>query len=228
MQGMNLEPISNNANDAMFLAPRLSSRFSSSSWWDKTVPLFSWAWQNYEESLLPHSFLQTPRRETYRALCCTSCMQFTLAARNFIKSNSIFFVCFSWILSKFFLQFPKSESIQMTIHRHFSSMLYPKFVDSIVKTPQYAWKQLVIKDYCKVESSRLSRLVAHQSIFRMLMKGKFDAYVLWPLAKSFQNWIVDRSTACDFTILQKVRIEGGRPRKLFIPIFTYFYLILKS
>ena len=34
----------------------------------------------------------------------------------------------------------------------------------------------------KVTSSRLSRLVAHPSIFRMFMKGKFDA-----LAKSFQN-----------------------------------------
>ena len=32
------------------------------------------------------------------------------------------------------------------------------------------------------------------------MKGKFDAYVLWPLAKKFQNWIVDRSTARDFTV----------------------------
>ena len=27
-----------------------------------------------------------------------------------------------------------------------------------------------------------------------LIKGKFHAYVLWPLAKKFQNWIVDRST----------------------------------
>ena len=36
------------------------------------------------------------------------------------------------------------------------------------------------------------------------MKGKFglkfDAYVLWPLAKKFQSWIVDRSTARDFTV----------------------------
>ena len=32
------------------------------------------------------------------------------------------------------------------------------------------------------------------------MKGKFDAYVLWPLAKKLQNWIVDRSTARDFTV----------------------------
>jgi hypothetical protein len=30
----------------------------------------------------------------------------------------------------------------------------------------------------KIASSRLSRLVAHIRIFRRLMKGKFDAYVL--------------------------------------------------
>ena len=38
--------------------------------------------------------------------------------------------------------------------------------------------------YRKVASSRLSWLVAHPSIFRLFMKGKFDAYVLhcdlWP------------------------------------------------
>ena len=32
--------------------------------------------------------------------------------------------------------------------------------------------------YRKVVSSRLSRLVAHFQIFRLFMKGKFDAYVL--------------------------------------------------
>ena len=30
------------------------------------------------------------------------------------------------------------------------------------------------------------------------MKGEFDANV--PLAKRVQNWIVDQSTACDFTV----------------------------
>ena len=42
--------------------------------------------------------------------------------------------------------------------------------------------------------------VPYFQIFRRLMKGKIDAYVLWPLAKKFQNWIVDRSTARDFTV----------------------------
>ena len=32
------------------------------------------------------------------------------------------------------------------------------------------------------------------------MKGKLDAYVLWPFAKRVQNWIVDQSTAHDFMV----------------------------
>ena len=36
----------------------------------------------------------------------------------------------------------------------------------------------LINGYRKVVSSSLSRLVAHFQIFRRLMKGKFDAYVL--------------------------------------------------
>ena len=59
------------------------------------------------------------------------------------------------------------------------------------------------REYRKVASSRLSQLVAHSRIFRLFMKGKFDAYVLWPLAKRVQNWIVDRSTARNFTVVQK-------------------------
>ena len=55
-------------------------------------------------------------------------------------------------------------------------------------------------NYRKVASSSLSWLVAHFQIFRRLMKGKFDTYILWPLAKKFQNWIVDWSTARNFTV----------------------------
>ena len=54
--------------------------------------------------------------------------------------------------------------------------------------------------YRKITSSRLSWLVAHPRIFRLFMKGNFDAYALWPLDKTIQNWIVDRSTARNFTV----------------------------
>ena len=62
------------------------------------------------------------------------------------------------------------------------------------------------QDYRKVASSRLSWLVAHSRIFRLFMKGKFDACVLWPFIKRVQNWIVDQSSACDFTVLQHLVI----------------------
>ena len=52
----------------------------------------------------------------------------------------------------------------------------------------------------KVPKNSLSWLVTPFQIFRRLVKGKFDAYVLWPLAKKFQNWIVDQSTAREFTV----------------------------
>ena len=58
----------------------------------------------------------------------------------------------------------------------------------------------LIAHISKVANSSLSRLVASFQVFRRLMKGKFDAYVLWLLTKKFQNWIVDRSTARDFTV----------------------------
>ena len=61
-----------------------------------------------------------------------------------------------------------------------------------------------IFEYRKVASSRLSRSVAHFHIFRLFIKEKFDAYVLWPLAQRVQNWIVDRSTACNFTVCIKI------------------------
>ena len=64
------------------------------------------------------------------------------------------------------------------------------------------WTNYLPNKYRKVASSILSWLVAHSRIFRLFMKGKFDAYLLWSLAKTVQNWIVDRSTARDFTICE--------------------------
>ena len=57
--------------------------------------------------------------------------------------------------------------------------------------------------YRKVARSSLSWIVAHFWIFRLIMKGEFDNYVLWPLAQRVQNWIVDRSTCRDFTVFEE-------------------------
>ena len=67
-------------------------------------------------------------------------------------------------------------------------------------------------DYHKVTSSRPSWIVAHPSIFRLFTKGKFDAYVLWPLVKRVQNSIVDSTVllACDFTVSRTCK-EKSQP-----------------
>ena len=46
----------------------------------------------------------------------------------------------------------------------------------------------------------MSRLIAHPRIFRLFMKGNFDAYVLWLLDKRDQHWVVARSIACDLMV----------------------------
>ena len=58
---------------------------------------------------------------------------------------------------------------------------HPVLCNFLVQTLQYfqPMKKLPSKvAYLKVVSSRLSRSVAHPSIFRLLMQAKFDAYVL--------------------------------------------------
>ena len=51
------------------------------------------------------------------------------------------------------------------------------------------------------------------------MKGKFNAYVLWPLAKKFKNLIVDWSSARDFTVGILIRIPIGEADEV-----PYFFI----
>ena len=46
---------------------------------------------------------------------------------------------------------------------------------------------IYIPTYRKVARTRLSRLVAHPSIFTLFIKGKFDGYVLSLFAQRVQN-----------------------------------------
>ena len=63
-------------------------------------------------------------------------------------------------------------------------------------------------------SSRLSRLVAHSRISRLFIKGNFDAYVLWPLAKRVHTWIVDS---------QLYGIQNSNIWHCFLPILECIY-----
>ena len=57
-------------------------------------------------------------------------------------------------------------------------MAFIRAITRFLREDQYLkWKEGHLY-YRKVASSRLSWLVAYPSIFRLFMKGKFDAYVL--------------------------------------------------
>ena len=58
--------------------------------------------------------------------------------------------------------------------------------------------------YHKVASSRLSRLVAHPRIFRMLKVKFVPNMYCGPLAQKFQNWMINHSTARDFMVRQLI------------------------
>ena len=54
--------------------------------------------------------------------------------------------------------------------------------------------------YRIVGSRSTSRLVTCLCLFRLLMKGIFGPYVLWPLDKKLIFWIVTRVSARDYTV----------------------------
>ena len=64
-------------------------------------------------------------------------------------------------------------------------------------------KSAIKIDYRIVASRSTSRLVTCLGLFRLLMKGIFGPYVLWPLDKKLIFWIVTRVrtvSACDYTV----------------------------
>ena len=55
----------------------------------------------------------------------------------------------------------------------------------------------------KVEIRSASWLIGQPRIFRLFMKGKFDAYGQWPLEKWVQSWtVVVQPTALDYRVPQ--------------------------
>ena len=61
------------------------------------------------------------------------------------------------------------------------------------------WKAFLPK-YRIVASSNTSRLEAHAGIYKLLMKGSFDAHVLWLFDKKLIFELVTRIITRDFTV----------------------------
>ena len=53
-------------------------------------------------------------------------------------------------------------------------------------------------NYRKIASSNTSRFEAHEGFFRLLMKGIFNPYALWPFDK------VTRSRTCNYTVVKNI------------------------
>ena len=62
------------------------------------------------------------------------------------------------------------------------------------------WHFFWILTYRIVASRSTSRLVTCLGLFRLLMKGIFGPYVLWPLDKKLIFWIVTSVSARDYTV----------------------------
>ena len=56
-------------------------------------------------------------------------------------------------------------------------------------------------EYRKIGSFNTSRLEEHADIYILLMKGIFDAYVLWPFDKNVIFELVTRINTRDYTVL---------------------------
>ena len=66
----------------------------------------------------------------------------------------------------------------------------------------FAWKNKAynLYKYRKIASSNTSRLEAHVGFFRLLMKGIFGPYVLWPFDKMLIFQLVTHIRTCDYTV----------------------------
>ena len=58
-----------------------------------------------------------------------------------------------------------------------------------------------------------SHFEAHAGLFRLLVKGTFDAYALWTSDKSFVFELEKRINTQDFTVTQKVHKPEKKPIK---------------
>ena len=65
----------------------------------------------------------------------------------------------------------------------------------------YVFSQVRSFKYRIVASRSTSRLVTCLGLFRLLMKGIFSPYVLWPFDKKLIFWIVTRVSARDYTVV---------------------------
>ena len=118
----------------------------------------------------------------------------TVYSRDFVWTNCVFFHerCFcakvqsgvSWIM-EFLLQWIilKNRNLTSTRKKWQFFIKIWKIISSISCLYFVVSKFIFVIEYRKVVSSNTSHLEAHEGFFRLLMKGIFYPYVLWPFDK---------------------------------------------
>ena len=115
---------------------------------------------------------------------------------DFLKWLSLILPFTSFVLSNIFIRIMSIIS-NLFIRSNTQSWIYEswihfmKFAACFDQLTFFENQNRQKRTYRKVTNARLSWLAAHLRIFRLCMKGKFDAYVLcyvlWPLAKRVQK-----------------------------------------
>ena len=92
--------------------------------------------------------------------------------------NSESTICFQKCFLFGFFYAQKKFSIEIKIDKKKDCLCKTKLCSSLKNSKNNLAKKFVDSEYRKVASSSLSLLLAHFQIFRRLMKGKFDVYLL--------------------------------------------------
>ena len=105
------------------------------------------------------------------------------------------------------------------LYRQFFHVLHPRFlkldgsginfhmaVFGYISSPREnmfnkmnTWPWLTYR-YCIVASISLSCFEAHEGLFRLLIRGIFNLYVLWPFDKKLIFLLVTHVNTCDFAV----------------------------
>ena len=114
-----------------------------------------------------------------------------------LRKCSLFFLCWPNVTNRSKPHLPKLQIWDSNFHSQKQKQTFQNNVMKSLVTSDFKSDFASLWNTEKVASRSTSRLVANLRF----MKGKFDPYVLWPLAKRIQNWISDQSTTRDFTVV---------------------------
>ena len=132
-----------------------------------------------------------------------------------LHSEDSFLVFGYWVFKRFCETSCHDNTYQSNYGRNSKSSKPPNFLELDFK-------------YHKAAKRSTSCLVAHPGIFRLLMKGKFEVYFLWPFGEKLMFEIVAQSTIRNSMVLfLKVFITRSNGPLIYLPSMTQWKYLMK-